>query len=280
MKKYLGYLIATFITFSACNLTQDVEIELPSYESQLAVEVYLIPGQPFSALLSNTSSYFDLFPTDIENFLDDLLVEDATITINYDGKTVALENQLFFNPFTGKIFNYFANEIVPEDYTGTFDLEITTDDGQTITGQTVIPAKITIDSITVERNEIQDTLYRSLTYFQDDPTQENFYRRILALNQPDSVEFDFTFSDRLSDSTTIATGSGFDYVVGDTLISTVMNITPDYYDFINSLRAAVDANGNPFAQPSTILSNVEGNADPIGVFTGFHLVQGIQIINE
>lgn len=280
MKNWLGYIVAIAITLSACNLTQEVEIDLPAYEGQVVVEVYLIPGQPFSALLTKSFSYFDPFSVEVENFLDDIFEEGATINISYGDQTITLENQLFFNPFSGKLYNYVGNQLVPTDFDGVYNLEIITADGDRITSSTTIPERITIDSITYEKNDPTDTLFRTLTYFQDNPDQSNFYRRILAINNPDSIEFDFTFDDELSDSTTIATGTGFDYVTGDTIISTLLNVTEDYFTFYNSLLGAVDANGNPFAQPSTILSNLEGDSNPLGIFTGFHIVTEQAIIEE
>ena len=53
------------ILFSAllmgCNLEQEIELDLPEYDSRPVVECYLEAGKPFSLLLSQSSPYFDPF---------------------------------------------------------------------------------------------------------------------------------------------------------------------------------------------------------------------------
>jgi hypothetical protein len=49
--------------------------------------------------------------------------------------------------------------------------------------------------------------------------------------------------------------------------NTVCHITEDYYNYFESVQLAVIGNLNPFAQPSPIKSNVQGTANPLGIFT-------------
>ncbi len=80
-------------------------------------------------------------------------------------------------------------------------------------------------------------------------------------------EQDFIFSDRTSQEPVIAFGTGYDLTEGDTVISAVYHITKDYYNYVESVQAAVFGNLNPFAQPSPIKSNVSGSGNPLGIFT-------------
>ena len=57
-------LLAVLAFFSACNLTNDVNIDLPDYDRQPVVECYLEPGKPFRLLLSQSYSFFDPFGLD------------------------------------------------------------------------------------------------------------------------------------------------------------------------------------------------------------------------
>ena len=279
MKKYLGIFFTLSIFLSACNLTQEVDIDLPAYENQTVIESYLIPGQPFFLLLTRSFSYFDPFPVETTQFLEDLLVEGAEVSISYGDKKVVLTEQLFVNPFTGKLYNYVSSQLVPEDFTSEFQLEIKTKEGEIITSTTFIPKPIITDSLVVEKSDI-DTLYRLLAYWTDDPNEDNYYRRILNIGTTDSIYVDFTLDDRLLDSNKIVVGSGFDFVVGDTLINTIFHVTKDYYDFANSVFIAESSNGNPFSQPSTIRSNVKGTNNPLGIFSGITLDQKTRIVSE
>ena len=61
-------------------------------------------------------------------------------------------------------------------------------------------------------------------------------------------------------------GTGFDYKNRDTLIATVYHIEKSYHDYLETLRDSEGANGNPFSQPPTIISNIQGGK---GIFASF-----------
>ncbi|MEM8525327.1 MAG: DUF4249 domain-containing protein [Bacteroidota bacterium] len=261
------YIIGLLFLVSACNLTQEVEIELPEYEDQIMVESYLIPGQPFALLLTQSFSYFAPIPTDNEEYINQLFISDAEVTIRYDDQEIKLENEILFNPFTGKLFNYGAGVLVPENYDSEFELEIKTAEGEIITASTFIPEPIPIDSVVIQFDE-RDSLARALTYWTDMPNKTNYYRRLFAKGQSDSLEIDFILDDDLTDNGLLLAGTNYDFAVGDTIFNTIYHTTEDYFNFMNSLFNADAANGNPFAQPSSLLSNVEGTDNPLGIFSG------------
>ncbi len=264
---YSLFLAAFIFAISSCNLEKEIDIDLPGYESKYVVECYLEPGQPFSLLLTRTASYFDPFPSDNNAFLDKILVDDATITITRNGETYSLENGLFFNPFTNKAYNYLSPELIPADYENDFELNIITPDGKTITATTRILRPVPIDSVVVQFLE-NDTLARVLTYFKDPQNEHNYYRRMLHEHSLDSIPLqDFATDDRFVEDN-IVFGSGYDFAVGDTVFNTIVHIDRAYYDFFNSVQTAASSNGNPFGQPSPIISNLQGTANAIGIFTG------------
>ncbi|MEM9888722.1 MAG: DUF4249 family protein [Bacteroidota bacterium] len=279
MKKYILYTLLASATFAACNLTQEIEIDLPAYENQIMVESYLVPGQPFTLLLTQSFSYFAPIPQNTEAYLEELFINDAEVTIRFEDKEVQLTNQLSFNPLTGKLFNYSAGILVPEIYDVEFELEVRTAEGDIIRGRTLIPEPVPIDSIVVQFNET-DTLARALTYWTDDNSEENFYRRLFAQGARDSVDIDFVLDDQIVDNSIIVTGTAYDFAVGDTIFNTIYHTTEEYFVFMNSIFNADAANGNPFAQPSTILSNVEGNNEPLGIFTGLTFDEERTIISK
>lgn len=266
----LRYFMFTALIMSgllACGLEREVDIELPGYQSRLVVECYLEPGQPFSLLLSRSFPYFDPFPPLGLEFLENILVDSARVAVFHRGKTYELRNQLAINPFTRKVFNYLSPEKVPFDTLNPFELLITLPDGQFVAGTARLLPKTPIDSLVVQFAG-SDTLARVLTYFTDNPGQDNYYRRMFHKSSLDSAAIqDFSADDRILEGIAVF-GTGYNYSAGDTVISTLFHIEKAYFEFLESMEDAVNANGNPFAQPSPIISNLQGSANAAGIFTG------------
>lgn len=263
----------------SCNLEKEVDIELPAYEPRYVVECYLEPGKPITLLLSRSAPYFEPFPDINQDFLDNILVDSADVSIIYNGVEIPLENRLILNPLTLKVFNYYAPVNVPYDTVNPFELRIMDRAGQMISATTRILPVVPIDSLVVQFAE-NDTLARVLTYITDDPAESNYYRRMMHKGSLDSLAIqDFAADDRLAEGV-IAFGTGFNYAVGDTLIATIFHIDKAYHDFLESLSDAAGANGNPFAQPSPVISELGGTADAIGIFTGLSYVRKTIVVSR
>ncbi len=269
-------------SFQSCgNLEKEIDLDLPVYESQYVVECYLEPGKPFSLLLTKSSSYFEPFPTDLLNFVEGILVDSAEVTITHDGVDYVLANGLFLDPLTTKLNNYQHPDLVPAEFDHDFSLKITTPDGKTITATTRLLPAVPIDSVVVEFDDEQDTLARCLTYISDDPGTVDYYRRLIHQNSLDSIpDQDFVTNDDYVDDRVIVFGTSYDFKEGDTVYNTIHHIDRAYFDFRESTQYAIDANGNPFGQPSTIISNVQGDAGAIGVFTGLSYDRVMTIVEK
>lgn len=274
-------LLGIVLLASCGNLEREIEIDLPEYQSQYIVECYLEPGQPFTLLLSKSVPYFEPFPTDPLAFVENILVDSAEVTISHNGMTYKLDNSLIINPFTSKIFNYGSSSLVPNDLYSDFQLHITTPDGKTITATTQLLPVVPIDSVVIEFDETRDTLARALTYLTDDPNSANFFRRMIHHHSLDSIpDQDFTADDQFVDNTKIVFGTGYDFKEGDTVFNTIFHIDRAYYDFWQSTFNAVNANGNPFGQPSGIISNLQGDAGAVGIFTGLNYDRVMTIVEK
>ncbi len=270
-----------FYVLASCNLEKEIEIELPEYESQLVLECYLEPGKPFRLALSKSAAYFDPFPApdNLAGFLQEILVPGAKVQIRHKNRLYPLANVLYFDPSGRRLYNYFSPNLVPLDTLEPFALEVITAEGKTINASTRILPLVPIDSAVVQFKE-GDTLARVLTYFTDPPEKPNYFRRVLHLNSLDSIPLqDFTVDDRFVEKTFVF-GSGYEYKKGDTLISTIYHIDEPYYRFQESLQRAVFGNGNPFAQPSPLISNLSGDANAIGIFTGLRFSRVYSIVKK
>lgn len=254
----------------ACNLTKEVDIDLPDYERQPVVECYLEPGQPFRLLLTQSYGFFDSFGLD-SSFVKKTLLDSAQVTISHNGRTDTLHNGSFpdfSTPYIVKIFNYQNNQLVSATPGVEYILHITLANGKNIEARATMLPKISIDSTIIEWDPLQDTVARVLTYFTDDPTTDNYYRRLLNYQRLKSLpDQDFLFADRANVSSVIAFGTPYNLVKGDSVYNTIFNTAKDYYDYLESIQLSVLGNANPFTQPSTIKSNVSGTANPLGIFT-------------
>lgn len=273
--RYLLLLSLTTMLVSACNLSKEVDIQLPDFENIPVVECYLEPGKPYRLLLTNAFAYFDRF--DIDDPLA-ILLQGATVRIRHGGQTIQLENQLYLDPEFLKVANYGSSEIVPADYDEEFELEILLPDGHMLMAQTRILPVVPIDSLVVEFNT-NTSLARVLTYFTEDPTQENYYRRMVNFGSLDSIPIqDFAPDDSFFDNELGVFGLGFAYATGDTLIHTLFHIDRTYWRYWNTLNQSIVANLNPFGQPGLIESNITGSKGATGIFTGLSYYRDTVII--
>ncbi len=254
----------------ACNLTKEVDIDLPEYRRQPVVECYLEPGKPFRLLLTQSYGFFDPFGLD-STFVEKTLLDSAAVLISYNGRTEILHNGRFpdfSTPLVVKLYNYQSNTLVPATPGVEYSLDIIFSNGKRITGYARMLPAIKIDSSVVEWDAERDTLARVLTYFNDDTTNNNYYRRLLNYQRLKSLpDQDFLFTDRANITSLIAFGTPYNLMQGDTVYNTIFTMSKDYYDYLESIQLATLGNANPFTQPSPIQNNVAGNADPLGIFT-------------
>ena len=281
--KHLGIwgLFLVFL-FSACgDLEKEILVELPPYDRQVVLECYLEPGKPFQLLLTRSDSYFAPFPTQNNQFLENILEQDAEVIIRHNGEEIVLANQLYFDSETGKVYNYFNPTLVPEDYEQSFDLVISTSNDQTIEASTQILPIVPIDSTVIFFNEEKDTLARAETYLTDDSQVDNFYRRSLHMSSLETeAEQDFVTDDVVFESEKFFFGTAFDYTEGDTLIFTIYHIDQTYFQFWRSVQQAILSNENPFGQPSPVISKLDGTANALGIFTGLSYDRVTTIIEK
>lgn len=284
MRALLIFLTVSWLAF-ACNLEQEIELNLPEYEEKIIVEAYLDAGRPYQLLLTRSSSYFAPFPTTIEETFSQLFVNDAAVYITHRGNKVRLNNTPGINPQTGKLFNYAAPEMAVFDTIEPYNLEIILPDGRTIESSTRFLPIVPIDSVVVQfREELNSEVdsARVLTYFNDRPGEDNYFRRTLYVYRDSGLQTlqDFTTDDRFAEDL-IVFGTAFEFAPGDTVLNRIYHLEESYYRFLTSVQLALAANGNPFGQPSPVIPGVGGTADnAIGVFTTLNYAEEETILEE
>lgn len=249
-----GPLLLLFL-LAGCNLEKDIEVNLPAYQSQMVVECYLQPGEPYRLTLVESSRYLDL--PELK------LVNDALVTISYNGVPDTLKFAPFLDEATGKYFTHSSPKIMRGQLGDVFTLAIADQQGRLLTGSTTVLPVVKIDTVEFKFNDKQEALI--IARFQDPAARADFYR--FAVHK-DSLsrraEVDYASPDELNNGQPFVFGTGYDFSPGDSVIVTLHHLDEAFYDFQQSVEDARSANGNPFAQPGRVKSTVQGG---LGVFT-------------
>lgn len=278
--KSIIYTAICFATLVSCDLNQEIEIELPEYTPQITVECYVESGKPFNLLLTKSVGYFDPLVVDPQEYLEQILVNDATVSISAGSDKYELDNGVFLDPVSFKLNNYGRADAVEFDPGTVLDLEIQLSDGTLLSSSTTVLEPLEIDSVSIEFNEIQEDMARCLIFGDDNDPEINYVRRMLHDGSLDSLVIDFVATDEFTEGDRFIFGSDYSFERGDTIINTLIHINKEYYDFYQSVQGAAFVNGNPFGQPGQIISNIEGEGNPIGIFTCITVDTTFNIVPE
>lgn len=267
---YLGIIL----TLLSCNLEKEVEIEIPGFENGYVVESYIKPGRDFGILVTKSYGFFEVF--DVSNSSNDLLneflVQGVEGHIEVNGQRIVLRNHLKISLDSSKIYNYIPDDKVFFNEGDQVELYLRFPDGEETRAQTYIPERRPVDSVRISIDESQDFDARETTFVNSDSTTTEYFRRQLFRIHDGHIKKlqDFTFDNSLARGGNLAFGSGYEFNVGDTLISRITHIPEEYSDFYQSVTGSTSANSNPFGQPGHIQSNLKGSSRVIGIFTGMN----------
>jgi hypothetical protein len=262
-------LICFIFALTSCkNLTRDIEITLPPATPQMQVECYLRPGLPFLLSLNETNDYFNSNLAEIKS------LEHAVVTVTHSGQTDTLAELTI--PYRGRNLTVYANfKMVPNDTVNTFRLTIKAADGRMVWAETRILPPVVIDSLRQVISPV-DAKRAAVAVIKDKAETRDFYRMITYKNSKDSLpERTTRFNDQLTNGQDIISATGYRFAPKDTLYWQLYHIEQAYYDFLQSGSAASSANGNPFAQPALLRSNIKGG---VGIFTGMSMTEKVIIV--
>jgi hypothetical protein len=260
--------LSTLLALSGCgDFQKDIVVPLPNYQSELVVECYLEPGVVPRLLVTESVPYIS----------PQLASVPAGVTVELtmpDGQRVPLTAVSTGNLpgsidlLTKQVYTHIGQTPLVANPGDTFGLDIRDGQGRHITGTATVPTVIPLDSVTFKFNDLTGDNHKAyiIGYFKDPDTPNDCYR--FQIHKSDSIynnpDTDRLLEDKLNNGGIFPMGTGYRYVPGDTITTTLYHTDEAYYRFRSSTRDARNANGNPFAQPSAIASTVQGG---IGVFT-------------
>jgi hypothetical protein len=260
---------------------RDIEIDLPIDQNLLVVEGQVEAGKAPRVLVSRNRGFFEAFPGNLNDFVEQFIVQDAQVTVNDGSKTVLLK--FTFDPFNYPYAYYTSNELTGEAGK-TYTLNVTSG-GKTLSAITTIPQPVALDSIYFKLNifdKDEDSLGFVFARLTDPPALGNAYRVYSKRNsEPEyfpvensafNDEFinglSFEFFNQQSEkpfSQDTFIRERFFYERGDTAYIKFCSLGWKEVEFFRTFEAAKGSNGNPFSAPTLIKSNVSGG---LGVWYG------------
>lgn len=255
MRKFYSFLL--LLTFAACSMQEDIEVDLPAHTPISFIECYLEPGVPIRALATESVGFFEkleLAPAD-----------DLQIHLYRNGEQIQLVNEYLVDTVHNNVFNYLSSHVIEYDQNSSWELVVHRQEQEIARGETRFLPKPEIEKIGYTLGN--DSLIALQVTLKDNPAEANYYRiRARAKGAFAANGYEGIWTDEAAKEGKLKLNTGFKLKTpNDTLVITLYQLDKGYYTYLRSLQKAFDANYNPFAQPANIESNLQGEA--MGVFT-------------
>ncbi|MFH1321312.1 MAG: DUF4249 domain-containing protein [Bacteroidota bacterium] len=310
--KFLFTCVLFSVFFFSCE--KDIEVDMPEAEQKIVIEGHIEPGLPPYVILTKTISYFN--PTDISTFenlfvhdavvkvsnginivtLTEICSNDTTLP---DVFISIISEFVSISPENLTAFNYCIYTTIDQSIFGevskTYKLTVIAE-GKTYTSTTRIPELVPLDSLWFEPQPTFDSLGFIWTHLTDPDTAGNCYRWFAKRHGKD-VNFIPPLGSAIDDK--FFNGKGFDffydrgsypgsqdedeldietyfYKIGDTIVVKFCTIDKGHYEFWRNFEIAIMSDGNPFAAPTSIVTNIQGGC--LGVWGGYGVTYDTLIV--
>ena len=298
------YILVFFIVFSSCD--KEIEVNVGLSATQLVVEGYIQQEYPAYVILTRSENYFNevsantidnISVKDAEVFVErnDGIIHKLTYLSNNILDSLP-DFDTFMLPLNGLYLdmNYQQDQFSQIGYK--YKLHIYWN-GDTITSSTSIPPQYPIDSVWVESKDTIEDLFKCYIWARiNDPDTANnsmlvHYKRDLGWKPMDSLfiptaislrsdkllngesyEAFYSRSGRFDEEDGVLLPFNGDRVVDgefvqkDIVMLRISHIDYDSYKFWRSVERSQSTNGNPFAEPMNLFSNIDGG---LGIWGGY-----------
>lgn len=299
IKELRGEPVAKFILFFAlifASCERDIDLKLPDAEAKIVIEGHIEPGTPPIVIVTKSQGYFD--STDV-NAYENLFVRDAVVTVSDGTNTVTLDQICTQSIDTNllpvaaellgistedlKKINYcvyttFNNSVWGKLHT-TYALKVTAD-GKEYTASSTLHNEFYLDSIWWEPYKDGDSIgfmWATMSEPAGGGDAYRWYAKRLGKDDAFYAPLGSAYDDRFIDGKTFkfnaARGSspnspavddnnrerGF-FKRGDKVIVKFCTIGVPERNFLRAYETEIGNNGNPFAAPTTIPTNISGGA--------------------
>lgn len=258
MRTILIFLLPLVLVAAACEMQQEIEVDLPPQAPVTFIECYLEEGLPARALATQSVAFFDSAEVVPAN--------DLEISLSQGNRQIQLTNAYSIDSFYNNAYNYISPDTIQYEENSVWEIVVRRQGQELARGVSRFLPKPRVKNINYSLQS-QDSLLSVQVQIEDNPAQENYYRlTIHNIDFDPSSGFMGIWSDQTASGNLIQMNTGFKLkAVKNVMVVTVYQIDKAYYTFLESLQKAAEANYNPFAQPSNVISNLQGDAQ--GVFT-------------
>lgn len=278
MKKII-FIAVLFIPFlNSCE--EDIDVSLPGANKKVVIEGSIENGKYAEVLITKNVPLFSSI--DGATFMD-FLITNASVYVSNGIITDTLTLGIDSASSIGLVYKGHSIIGIPgQRYFLTVLAE-----GNTYTAETTIPAPVALDSVWWIPQPPEDSLGYAWGHLSDPSGLGHNYRwyakrpsdrRFIAPmgatfddKYIDGKSFDFAYQ-RGTDPTANDPQNEEDrsrgyYDLTDTIMIKFCTIDRESKDFYMTFESALSNNGNPFASPVTVLTNIKGGG--LGVWAGF-----------
>jgi hypothetical protein len=298
-------LLTLTLVFTGC--TKEVEIDIPGYEEQLVIDGRIETGMPPIVLISRSQDVYaptDI-QSFLNTFVSGAVVtvSDGTTTVvleeictnNLPAAYEETVSAMLGIPVS-ELANYTicayasTNPAIWGQVGKTYSLSVEVD-GETITGETTIVQPTPLDNLfwvpedgstthgfswaTLSDPPNQFDAYnwqikRINTDVNGDPIDDNFtnpYSPVFDDEFFDGLSFDFYYENPHAYGESIPEEEYWLYELGDTIVVKFSKLDFTTYEFLEKKYTQLATVGNPFATPTNIPNNLNGNA--LGIWAGY-----------
>jgi hypothetical protein len=286
MNKFITFFLGLVLLGTACEdrFEQVVKVDIPEHEPRLALNaIFFSDDEALSVLVSNSVGILDT-----NSFQD---FKTADVRLLKDGQ---LLGDFFYEQGNGYYINTLDVPIGNEEAVYQLEAAVESDGFPTASAVQTMPRLPELGAVTVEKEgTIDDSGERVdevVIEIVDAPGEEAYYaiqayvavdnsepfQVSLYSNNPISLQANrsnlgLILSDASFDGSTYTLNAYsygiYPYEIGEgldvSLTIVLANLTRDTYLYVRSLSQYYDAQGNPFAEPVTVYSNIE---DGYGIF--------------
>jgi hypothetical protein len=283
------FLITLFFLPLLYSCERDIEVKLPTPEEKIVVEGWIEQDQYPMVLLTKNSPYFAQMDS---AQIVEMIITDAIVTVSDGDSSEVLQLALdanYFPPFVYK--GHHLKGAINKTYTLTVEAE-----GKVLTAQTTILPPIPLDTVWFKVEPQKDSLGYLWATISDPPVLGNCYRLFTKRLHRDNRYFPIlgsVYEDSFFNGQTLTfsmnrgianlTADNMDdpettyFKKGDTISVRACTIDRTHYDFWRTAEQEMFSGGNPFATPTTVVTNIQGGA--LGVWGGYGAIYYTVIAN-
>jgi len=276
---------------------KEATIKLPKQENKLVVTCFISPGDTLisARVKASVPEYGQQ-----QNFDDDVM--NATVMLMDDAHAILLP----FDP-TQDAYVISSNAFIVVSGK-TYSLIVSTPDGKQVSASTTVPSEqFELQSITTHTKNEQISASSTFTFesfdydltigVNDIPNKTSYlevFFQNFTYNSSDTTSMQYVQPDSLynqaSDAFFATDESGsrsvYSYNYSSSFYGTdiqsaqvniaILNCSPEFYKYNESLQRSENADGNPFSEPVFVYTNIAGGFGCFGSFVGNYVTKKIR----